>query len=355
MAAADVGDPPARGQPLLDAVERRDPRLDDVGAVAGLEEALAAGEHVVVVLAPAEAGAGDEGLGDVLAGIRGSERELEAARHEGGAAGVGEHQRLLDRHRVAVAGGVVVDPAAGGLGAEPFADVALRGAGALGELGGGQRAAGGELAIEAEAVADHDQRGVDRGAELDDGLAEKRVQALLVDEGCCGGGSHAATVGAAPHPRLRGPTWSCLTRHLGREQNRSRCARSSPRSRAASRSTGSGSATRSSASGPGTILLTPAWAIVSSRYWKAPGAVSGAAVPRDHVRRARQRPLGPAGGPGALRPRRAGRRGGARRHRDGARARGGAVARRRDRAVHRRAAPGPRRRRDRARRQPCRR
>ena len=65
MAAADVGDAAARGQPLLDAVERRDPRLDDVGAVAGLEEALAAREHVVVVLAPAEAGAGDEGLGDV--------------------------------------------------------------------------------------------------------------------------------------------------------------------------------------------------------------------------------------------------------------------------------------------------
>ena len=43
--------------------------------------------------------------------------------------------------------------------------------------------AGGELAIEAEAVADDDQRGVDRGAELDDGLAEERVQALLVDRG----------------------------------------------------------------------------------------------------------------------------------------------------------------------------
>ena len=62
-------------------------RLDDVGAVAGLEEALAAREHVVVVLAPAEAGAGDEGLGDVLARVRGSERELEAAADEGGAVG----------------------------------------------------------------------------------------------------------------------------------------------------------------------------------------------------------------------------------------------------------------------------
>jgi hypothetical protein len=167
----------------VDALERRDPGLDDVGSVAGLEEAPAAVEHVVVVLAPAEARAGHERLGDVLARVGGAERELEAARHEGRAGGVREHQGLLGRHRVAVGGGVVVDPAAGGLGAEPLADVALGGAGARGELRRGQRAAGGELAIEAEAIADDDQRGVDRGTELDDGLAEKRVQALLVDGG----------------------------------------------------------------------------------------------------------------------------------------------------------------------------
>ena len=52
-----------------------------------------------------------------------------------------------------------------------------------GELGGGQRPAGGELAVEAEAVADDDERGVDGGAELDDGLAEQRVEALLVERG----------------------------------------------------------------------------------------------------------------------------------------------------------------------------
>jgi hypothetical protein len=141
----------------------------------------------------------------VLARVRGAERDLEGAADEGGAARVGEHQRLLRRHAVAVAVGVVGDPAARGLGPEPLAYVALRGTGSRGELGGGVRPAGGELAVEAETVADDDQRGVDGRAELDDGLAEQRVEALLVQRGG-GGCRHAPTVGAPSRRRLRGPT-----------------------------------------------------------------------------------------------------------------------------------------------------
>ena len=188
LAASDVGDAAAGGELLVHAVERRDPGLDDVGAVAGLEEAPAAVVDVVVVLVPAEAGTGLERVRDVVARVGGAERELEGAADEGRAGGVGEHERLLGRHRVALVAGVVVDPAAGGLGREPLAHVALAGAGALGEAGRGQRPAGGELAEEAEAVADGDERGVDRGAELDDGLAEEGVEALLVERGTAGGG-----------------------------------------------------------------------------------------------------------------------------------------------------------------------
>ncbi len=62
MAAADVGDARAGAQLRLDAVERRDPRVDEVGDVAGAEEALGALEQRVVVLVPADAGAGAERL-----------------------------------------------------------------------------------------------------------------------------------------------------------------------------------------------------------------------------------------------------------------------------------------------------
>ena len=56
MAAADVGDPGAALEALDDAVERGQPGRDEVGVVAGAEEALAAVVDVMVVLVPADAG-----------------------------------------------------------------------------------------------------------------------------------------------------------------------------------------------------------------------------------------------------------------------------------------------------------
>jgi anti-sigma B factor antagonist len=88
------------------------------------------------------------------------------------------------------------------LGVQPLAHVALGGAGPLGQLGGGERARVRQLAIEAEAVADHDERGVHGGAELDDGLAEERVQPLLVD---CGGCSHGGDAMAGRRRSPQGP------------------------------------------------------------------------------------------------------------------------------------------------------
>jgi hypothetical protein len=55
VAAADVGDPGALLELCDDAVERGQPRVDEVGVVAGAEEALAALVDVMVVLVPAEA------------------------------------------------------------------------------------------------------------------------------------------------------------------------------------------------------------------------------------------------------------------------------------------------------------
>ena len=57
MAAADVGDPGALLEALDDAVERGQPRRDEIGVVAGAEEPLAAGVDVMVVLVPADADA----------------------------------------------------------------------------------------------------------------------------------------------------------------------------------------------------------------------------------------------------------------------------------------------------------
>ena len=75
--AADVGDRGAGLELVLHAVQRRDPGWDEVGHVAGAEELLAAGEHVVVVLVPAHPGAGAERLGDLRLGLQRAEGEHE--------------------------------------------------------------------------------------------------------------------------------------------------------------------------------------------------------------------------------------------------------------------------------------
>jgi hypothetical protein len=110
-----------------------------------------------------------------------AQRELEGAGHEGRAVGLGEGHGLLGRELVAVGLGVVHDVAAGRLGVEPLAHVALGGVGTGGELGRRRRPGLGQRAVQAELVADDDQRGVHGRAELGDGLAEQRVEALLVN------------------------------------------------------------------------------------------------------------------------------------------------------------------------------
>jgi hypothetical protein len=69
-----------------------------------------------------------------------------------------EGHRVLGREREAPAGGVVLNVAAGRLGVEPLAHVALGRARSLGELGRAQRSRVGEGAVEAELVA-HDDEG----------------------------------------------------------------------------------------------------------------------------------------------------------------------------------------------------
>ena len=141
MAAADVGDERAALQLVDDAVERGQPLGDQVGVVAGPEEALAALVDVVHVLVPAEArrrcGPPRRSCGESM---HRAERDLEEPGQVGRAVRIGQRDRLLGRQRVAAAVGVVVDVAARRLGVQPLADVALGGAGALGQFGRRQTA-----------------------------------------------------------------------------------------------------------------------------------------------------------------------------------------------------------------------
>ena len=97
MAAADVGDPRAPLELCDDAVERGQPRVDEVGVVAGAEEPLAAVVDVLVVLVPADARAGAGGVGDLRRVQDGAERVLKQPRQIRRAVLVAERDRLLGR------------------------------------------------------------------------------------------------------------------------------------------------------------------------------------------------------------------------------------------------------------------
>ena len=125
-----------------------------------------------VLGAPREPAAGAEPLGDRVRGVHRSQGDLERADDAGRAGLVGERDGVLVRQGeppVALVG----DVPAGGLGAQPLADVALRGAGACRELGGGQRPGAGHRAVEAELVADDDHRTAQQGADVLDRLADE--------------------------------------------------------------------------------------------------------------------------------------------------------------------------------------
>ena len=181
VAAADVGDAGARPQLGLDALERRDPVLQQVRAVGEPEHRVRPVEQIVMVLVPAETVAAAEAVGHVVLRVDHRARGLEHAALVHRAGLVGQHGGVLDRQRVGARLGVVVDVAAGRLGREPLADVALVRPGALGQLGRAHRLAVGHRGVQAEPRADHGQRHVHGGADLVDDAIDERFDAGLVD------------------------------------------------------------------------------------------------------------------------------------------------------------------------------
>jgi len=163
-----------------DAVECRQPFAQQVRVVAGAEEALGAVEQAGVVFAPFHAVAGPEVVSGAIERVEGRLDDVVGAGQVDRAVGIGQTQRLLGVERVAALVGYVSHVATGGLVAEPFAHVALVGAGARGEFGRRGRGLGQRL-VQPEAVADQHQSGADRSAQVANSLAEEGIEFVLVD------------------------------------------------------------------------------------------------------------------------------------------------------------------------------
>ena len=212
VAAADVGDECAALELVDDALERWQPLRHQVGVVAGAEEPLAAFVDVVDVLVPAEAVAAARALDDRRRVDHRPDRSLEQTGQIRRAARVGECDRLLGRQRVAATVRVVLHEPARRLGVQPFAHVTLGGSGALGELGRRQRSSTGQPAVQAELVAHHHERRVQRRADLVDGAEYELHQLVAVDLDGLLDSAHRSLLGSFRAPygggcgvRFRGP------------------------------------------------------------------------------------------------------------------------------------------------------
>ena len=183
VAAADIGHRRAPLELGDHAVERRQPLADQMRVVAGPEEPLGAAEQAGMMLVPADALAGAEGLGDLGLVVEHRGDDLVGAGQEGRPALIGEHGGLFGGHVEALGGGVVGDVAGGGLRGQPFAQIAFGETGALGQLLGVGGALG-ERFVDAEAVAENDQRRAHRGAHVADHAAEKLLKLCRIDGHC---------------------------------------------------------------------------------------------------------------------------------------------------------------------------
>ena len=197
--AADVSHPEPALELGRDAVQRGDPLGQQVHQVAGAEEPLASGEHVLVVLVPANAGAGTECLLDLVLRLQRSERELEGPGEEHRPLRVGQCERLLSGHRVRLGARVVLDVPARGLSAQPLVDVSRVGPGGLGE---GARVARslGEGSVETQPLAEQHVAGAHGGTEVADELPHERHQGVHVDRrrGCFFDRGHLSDRGHLP-------------------------------------------------------------------------------------------------------------------------------------------------------------
>jgi hypothetical protein len=182
--APDVGHLGSALQLVDDAVKRGQPRADQVGVVAGAEEAFGSLEEAGMMLTPLHARSGFEVAERLLERVERGLDDVVCAGHVDRAIRVGQAQRLLRTERPLVACGVVLDVSACALIAQPFADVALVGAGALRKLGR-RHGAFRQFAVQPEPITDQDQRRTHRGTEIANRLAEEFVQLGFVDSHCC--------------------------------------------------------------------------------------------------------------------------------------------------------------------------
>ena len=156
-------------------------------------------EQAGVAVVPGDALTGAEGVAERgQHGVDGGE-ELEGADEQRRAVLVSQHGGGLGGELEGVGVRVVHDEAVGDLRAGPLAQVALVDAGAFGERGQGQWPGTRQCLPEAELVAEHDERSVERGSGLPGDMAGESLQRGRVGNWLMNRSCHTAEQALAHH------------------------------------------------------------------------------------------------------------------------------------------------------------
>ena len=181
VTAADVGDPRAVLQPLLDPVERRDPRRREERAVAGTEEPFGTAEQTWVMVTPTEPTIALVRSAELVAVGRQRNQDVHTAGHERRCRLVGEKGADLVGHGVAVAGGVVRHEPGRGLAVEPLASEPGIATDLPGQLVGADRTSPRHRPVVAQLVAEPNGEAQRGTRHVPRQLADQLLDTSLID------------------------------------------------------------------------------------------------------------------------------------------------------------------------------
>src|SRR5580693_43355 len=150
---------------VLDAIESRDPRADQIRGIARTEEFLASMKHTLLVLTPAHPGARTECLCDARDCGQRSQRKFKRSGQISRTIFIRQGERLLFGHPELLSLCVVSDVTARCLRRQPLAYVTLVGT-RYGRQLRGCEWAGSQSLVETKAFSDHDHTGVNGSSEI---------------------------------------------------------------------------------------------------------------------------------------------------------------------------------------------
>lgn len=178
---ADICDLRSRFQFCVDAIERREPVLDEVGGVARAEELFRPAKQTVMMLLPSQPRARAKSLRHSRFVVIDRRGGVKPSGHGDRAFRIREDRLLLLAHRKTAALRLVIDIARRSLVSQPLAHVSRIKPSALGQCRGIRRPDFSQSPVKAQAVAEDNQRAAHNCTQVSDQFPNQILQRSFGD------------------------------------------------------------------------------------------------------------------------------------------------------------------------------